>query len=75
MKSLLRYKISTLLNIIGLGIALATAYVIGVQIYYTLTYNNCIPDSERVFVLEQGDDKNKKAIRSEEHTSELQSPQ
>lgn len=64
MKSLLRYKISTLLNIIGLGIALATAYVIGVQIYYTLTYNSNIPDSERVFVLEQGDDKAKKAILS-----------
>lgn len=65
MKSLLRYKISTLLNIIGLGIALATAYVIGVQIYYTMTYNSNIPDSERVFVLEQGtEDGDKKAILS-----------
>lgn len=53
MKSLLRYKISALLNIVGLGIALATAYVIGVQVYYTMTYNNSIPDSDRVFVLEQ----------------------
>lgn len=53
MKSLLRYKISALLNIIGLGIALATAYVIGVQVYYTMTYNEAVPDSERVFMLEQ----------------------
>lgn len=53
MKSLLRYKVSALLNIIGLGIALATAYIIGVQVYYAMTYNDSIPDSERVFVLEQ----------------------
>lgn len=64
MKSLMRYKVSALLNIIGLSIALATAYVIGVQIYYAMTYNSNIPDSGRVFVLEQGDDGNKKAILS-----------
>lgn len=64
MKSLLRYKTSTLLNIIGLGIALATAYVIGVQIYYTVTYNSNIPDSERVFILEYGSDDKKHAFLS-----------
>ncbi|MDE6689054.1 MAG: FtsX-like permease family protein, partial [Prevotella sp.] len=53
MKSLFRYKVYALLNIIGLGIALATAYVIGVQVYYTMTYNKNVSDSERVFVLEQ----------------------
>lgn len=57
MKALLRYKTSTLLNVLGLGIALATAYVIGVQIYYTMTYNSNIPDSERVYLLEFGEDK------------------
>lgn len=57
MKALLRYKTSTLLNVLGLGIALATAYVIGVQIYYTITYNSNIPDSERVYLLEFGEDK------------------
>ena len=51
-KNLGRYKVSSTLNILGLGIAFAAAYAILVQVNYDLGFNRSLKDSERVFRLE-----------------------
>ena len=51
-KNLGRYKVSSVLNILGLGIAFAAAYAILVQVNYDLSYNRSLKDAERVFRLE-----------------------
>ena len=50
-KNLGRYKVSSTLNILGLGIAFAAAYAILVQVNYDLSFNRSLKDSERVFRL------------------------
>ncbi len=49
--TLRRYKVSSTLNIFGLGVALASLYLIAVQVNYDLNYNRNIPDSDRVYEL------------------------
>ena len=60
-KNLGRYKVSSVLNILGLAIAFASAYIILVQVNFDLGYNKCFPDSDRTFRLEMkgvwGEDK------------------
>ena len=51
-KNLGRYKVSSTLNILGLGIAFAAAYIILVQVSFDLTYNRCFKDAERIYRLE-----------------------
>ena len=51
-KNLGRYKLSSVLNILGLGIAFAAAYAILVQVNYDLSYNRSLKDAERVFRFE-----------------------
>ena len=51
-KNLGRYKVSSVLNILGLGIAFAAAYAILVQVNYDLSYNRSLKDAERVFRFE-----------------------
>ena len=51
-KNLGRYKVSSTLNILGLGIAFAAAYAILVQANYDLGYNRSLKDSDRVFRIE-----------------------
>ena len=51
-KNLGRYKVSSTLNILGLGIAFAAAYAILVQVNYDLSYNRSLKDAERVFRFE-----------------------
>ena len=51
-KNLRRYPTSSILNILGLGIAFAAAYAILVQVTYDLSFNRTLKDSERVFRLE-----------------------
>ena len=51
-KNLRRYKVSSVLNILGLSIAFASAFIILVQVSYDFSYNKCFPDAERVFRLE-----------------------
>ncbi len=51
-RNLERYKVSSTLNILGLGIAFATVYAILVQVYYDLSYNRLLKDAERVFRFE-----------------------
>ncbi len=56
MKTLLymfrRYRAATLLNILGLGIAVATFYLFMTQVIYNRTYNRNILNHERTFRLE-----------------------
>ena len=51
-KNLHRYKVSSVLNILGLSIAFAAAYAILVQVNYDLGFNRSLKDAERVFRLE-----------------------
>ena len=50
--NLRRYKVSSTLNILGLGIAFAAAFIILVQVNFDLTYNRCFKDADRVYRLE-----------------------
>ena len=47
-KNLGRYKVSSTLNILGLGIAFAAVYAILVQVYYDLSFNSSIKDADRI---------------------------
>lgn len=42
------YKAVVVLNVLGLAVAMAVAYMIAVQVYYELSYNKCIKDSDRI---------------------------
>ena len=48
-----RYKVSSVLNIAGLAIAIAASYILLAQSLYELGYNKDIKDAERLFRLEQ----------------------
>ena len=56
MKSLLyifrRYKLASVLNVLGLGIALAAFYLLMTQVVYNNSYNSSIKDNERIFRFE-----------------------
>lgn len=56
MKSLLylfrRYRAATLLNVLGLAVAVAAFYLFMTQVKYNLTYNSNIPAYDRTFRLE-----------------------
>ena len=51
-KNLHRYKVSSVLNILGLSIAFAAAYIILVQVHFDLGYNRSFKDAERIYRLE-----------------------
>ena len=46
------YPLVVVLNIAGLGVAIAVAYMIAVQVYYELSYNKGIKDAERIVRIE-----------------------
>ena len=56
MKSLLylfrRYRVATLLNLLGLGVAVATFYLFMTQVIYNRTYNHNIHNYEHMYRLE-----------------------
>lgn len=56
MKSLLymfrRYRVATLLNLLGLGVAVATFYLFMTQVIYNRTYNHNIHDYKHMYRLE-----------------------
>ena len=47
--TLKRYKVASFLNIAGLTLAFAAFYVIASQVFYSLTYNRSLRDSERTY--------------------------
>lgn len=53
--NLLRFKTSTLLNVIGLTIAFASFIIIMIQVNHDLNFDKHYPGSERIFELEVSD--------------------
>lgn len=51
LNTLKRYKVSSLLNIIGMAVAFAAFYVIMTQVCFNLGYNKSLKDADRTFVL------------------------
>ncbi|MBQ2242802.1 MAG: ABC transporter permease [Bacteroidales bacterium] len=49
--TLKRYKIASVLNIIGLTLAFVAFYVIASQVWYSATYNRPLKDSDRVYMV------------------------
>ncbi len=52
MKLLKNYKLATLLNVLGLAVALAAFYLFMTQVIYNKTYNSSIPDAGRTYRVE-----------------------
>lgn len=49
--TLRRYKVASVLNIAGMTMAFLAFYVIMSQVYYDITYNRSIKDSDRTYIL------------------------
>ena len=47
-----RYRLATLLNLLGLGVAVATFYLFMTQVIYNRTYNHNIHNYEHMYRLE-----------------------
>ena len=48
-----RYTASSILNIIGMALAFASAYLILVQVNFDMSYNRKIPNAENIYRLER----------------------
>ena len=53
--TLLRYKISSLLNVIGLTLAFTAFYVIMTQVWWELGYNRSLHEADRIYLVENED--------------------
>lgn len=53
--TLRRYKISSLLNVVGLTLAFTAFYVIMTQVWWELGYNRSLRDAERIYLVENED--------------------
>ncbi len=49
--TLKRYKVASLLNVVGLTLAFVAFYIIASQVWFTLSYNHSIPDSDRIYLI------------------------
>lgn len=49
--TLRRYKMASLLNVAGLTLAFVAFYIIASQVYFTLTYNRPLKDSDRTYLV------------------------
>ena len=49
--TLKRYKVAGVLNILGLTLAFVAFYVIASQVWYSVTYNRPLKDSDRVYLV------------------------
>ena len=47
-----RYKVSSVLNIAGMGLAFAAAYLMLVQVVFDFSYNRSLPDAANIYRLE-----------------------
>ena len=53
--TLRRYKISSLLNVIGLTLAFTAFYVIMTQVWWELGYNRSLHEADRIYLVEKED--------------------
>ena len=49
--TLKRYKVAGVLNVVGLTMAFVAFYVIASQVWYSVTYNRPLKDSDRVYMI------------------------
>ena len=49
--TLRRYKVASLLNIVGLTLAFVAFYIIASQVWFTLTYNHSFPNADRTYLI------------------------
>ena len=49
--TLRRYKVASLLNIVGLTLAFVAFYIIFSQVWYTITYNGQFPNTDRTYLI------------------------
>ena len=49
--TLKRYKVASLLNVLGLTLAFVAFYIIASQVWYTLTYNSTLKDADRTYLI------------------------
>ena len=49
--TLRRYKVAGVLNILGLTMAFVAFYIIAAQVWYSVTYNRPLEDSDRVYMI------------------------
>ena len=49
--TLKRYKVASLLNVLGLTLAFVAFYVIASQVWFTLTYNHSLKDADRTYLI------------------------
>ena len=49
--TLKRYKIASLLNVLGLTLAFVAFYIISSQVYFSISYNRPIEDSDRIYLV------------------------
>ena len=49
--TLKRYKVASLLNVIGLTLAFVAFYIIASQVWYTITYNGKFPNADRTYLI------------------------
>lgn len=49
-KTLWRFRTSTIINILGLAVALSALYLIFVQVYFDLTYNSSYKECNKLYI-------------------------
>ena len=49
--TLKRYKVASLLNVLGLTLAFVAFYIIASQVWYTVTYNHSFPNADRTYLI------------------------
>ena len=49
--TLKRYKVASLLNVVGLTLAFVAFYVIASQVWFTITYNGSFPNADRTYLI------------------------
>ena len=49
--TLKRYKVASLLNVLGLTLAFVAFYIIFSQVWFTITYNHSFPNADRTYLI------------------------
>ena len=49
--TLKRYKVASLLNVLGLTLAFVAFYIIASQVWFTITYNHSFPNADRTYLI------------------------
>lgn len=50
--TLKRYKVASLLNVVGLTLAFVAFYIITSQVWYSVSYNRAIKDADRTYIVQ-----------------------